>query len=552
MFRPAATSALALILGAAPVLADVTPAQVWENLRQSYTALGYEVSGAVEDAGGTLTVTDAVMTAAAEGTATTITVPRLTFQQTGDAKVRLVIDGEVGMESRFTVPAPPAPAPEAGGAGQPDTASPGSEAPATDPAPAPTPPETAQPETAQPETVETTVTGTLNAPGNETLVSGTLGDLLYEYSFPTLAFDIALPIDPASGATLPLSGTVSGVTGTQQSLTGKGTTTNFDMKAAEATITLAGDLPETPDSPAGRLDLEARMKGLSSAGSVSMPAGTVDLAADMAAALAQGFGVQADMGMTAMEARFDFSGKDAEGKAETAKGTVSAGVADVALQLSSRGLGYRGNVADTAVQMTASGLPVPVSYGARHTGFDMLIPVSQAEAAQPFKFAYSLEGLSVADEIWDLFDPNRQLPRDPASLSIDLSGDALVTGNLFDPAMTQPDPAAPPAAPFAPQTLTVNRIALDAVGAKADMSGSLDFKDNPEAPVGKLSGSFDGVNALMDKLVTMGLVPQDQMMGMRMMLAMFAKPEEGNPDRLTSDIEFREGGSIFANGQQVR
>lgn len=42
------------------------------------------------------------------------------------------------------------------------------------------------------------------------------------------------------------------------------------------------------------------------------------------------------------------------------------------------------------------------------------------------------------------------------------------------------------------------------------------------------------------------------MMGMRMMLAMFAKPDEANPDRLTSEIEFREGGRIFANGQQVK
>ena len=36
-----------------------------------------------------------------------------------------------------------------------------------------------------------------------------------------------------------------------------------------------------------------------------------------------------------------------------------------------------------------------------------------------------------------------------------------------------------------------------------------------------------------------------------MMLAMFTKAGEG-PDTATMDIEFREGGSIFANGQQVK
>ena len=78
------------------------------------------------------------------------------------------------------------------------------------------------------------------------------------------------------------------------------------------------------------------------------------------------------------------------------------------------------------------------------------------------------------------------------------------------------------------------------------------LRDNPNEPVGKLNGTFAGVNGLMDKLVAMGFVPEEQMMGMRMMLAMFAKPVDGQPDQLTSEIEFREGGSIFANGQQVK
>ena len=59
MVRPLATSALALILGAAPVLAEVTPAQVWENLQKYSTDYGYVVSGNVDDAGGTQRHVDA-------------------------------------------------------------------------------------------------------------------------------------------------------------------------------------------------------------------------------------------------------------------------------------------------------------------------------------------------------------------------------------------------------------------------------------------------------------------------------------------------------------
>jgi len=59
------------------------------------------------------------------------------------------------------------------------------------------------------------------------------------------------------------------------------------------------------------------------------------------------------------------------------------------------------------------------------------------------------------------------------------------------------------------------------------------------------------VNGLIDKLAAAGLVPQEQVQGFRMMLAMFAKPADG-ADSLVSEIEFREGGQVFANGQQIK
>ena len=71
-------------------------------------------------------------------------------------------------------------------------------------------------------------------------------------------------------------------------------------------------------------------------------------------------------------------------------------------------------------------------------------------------------------------------------------------------------------------------------------------------PFGTVEGSFTGVNGLLDKLVSMGLLPQEQVMGARMMIAMFARPAEDNPEQLNTTLELREDGSIFANGQQVK
>ena len=58
-----------------------------------------------------------------------------------------------------------------------------------------------------------------------------------------------------------------------------------------------------------------------------------------------------------------------------------------------------------------------------------------------------------------------------------------------------------------------------------------------------------GGNTLMDKLVTMGLLSQDDVMGARMMLSMFAN--QTGEDELTSTLEFKDK-HFFANGQQLQ
>lgn len=114
--------------------------------------------------------------------------------------------------------------------------------------------------------------------------------------------------------------------------------------------------------------------------------------------------------------------------------------------------------------------------------------------------------------------------------------------------------ADPTVAPGEISSVKINKIDLSALGATVSATGELNSPDGGDltTPVGMISGRLTGINALFDKLSAAGLMPQDQAMGMRMMLAMFAKPDPDNADALTSEIEFKEGGSIFANGQQVK
>ena len=55
----------------------------------------------------------------------------------------------------------------------------------------------------------------------------------------------------------------------------------------------------------------------------------------------------------------------------------------------------------------------------------------------------------------------------------------------------------------------------------------------------------------MENLVKLGFVPQEQVLGARMMLGLFARPGD-EPDELVSEIAITEDGQVLANGQRLR
>ena len=131
---------------------------------------------------------------------------------------------------------------------------------------------------------------------------------------------------------------------------------------------------------------------------------------------------------------------------------------------------------------------------------------------------------------------------------------------LFD--FLNPDQAAAlqssGAAPGELIALTLNNLVVDAVGARLTGTGDFTF-DNSDLvsfggiprPTGAIDLKLVGGNGLLDKLVAVGVLPQQQAMGARMMMGLFAVagPEE---DTLNSKIEINEAGHILANGQRVQ
>jgi hypothetical protein len=168
----------------------------------------------------------------------------------------------------------------------------------------------------------------------------------------------------------------------------------------------------------------------------------------------------------------------------------------------------------------------------------------------------NLTDFTMSDVLWSIFDPAGNLPRDPATIALDTTGTAKVLLNIFDPeqAAALEEEGEVPAELH---SLKINELLVSMVGAR--LTGDGDFTlDNENLdefgmpiPTGVANLQLVGANALIDKLIGMGLMSDNDALGARMMMGMMAVPGD-EPDTLNSTIEFTEDGQIKANGQRIK
>ena len=527
MYRPIATSAIALIIGAGPVLADVTPSQVWDSLQQTYGQMGYDMQvGATDDAGQTLTVTDLVLTPREGEKDITLTIPRIVMQQTGGGDVRSVVEGQMDLQMKGRTE----------------------------------------------EDKPVGFTMSIDAPGNETLTTGTPEAMEHAITVPKMIVN-GRSQDKVNET--PLTITLTDMAAKQAtSQAGDGTRSqSFEGTVATTVMAINASGPahvEPTDQPADQsadqpedapqpdpenlpmdsFSSNVTLDDLEFKGQGTLPAGDFDMASDPSGALKAGYSGQVTFAMGKVQGDFRATSHGvAEDRTNNAEGSFGIEDGTMAMAMDKDSLSYEGKAEQIAVQMTSDDLPFPIEYTAAENTFRLAMPMIASEQEQPFALAYGLKDLALNDQIWQAIDPQSTLPRDPASLNIDLEGMAVLVTDFLDPGFADPETDK---APFQPRQLTIKDISLDAVGATADITGDLAFGDDPSQPVGTVQGRFTGINALLDNAVAMGIAPEQQMMGVRMMMAMFARPAQDDPETLTTELEFREGGSIFANGQQVK
>lgn len=224
---------------------------------------------------------------------------------------------------------------------------------------------------------------------------------------------------------------------------------------------------------------------------------------------------------------------------------VSLDATQVSYDLSGRG---------AKTNISTSEFPFPISLDMVAAGLKFAFPLAQSDGEQDFSFGLNLTDFQMADALWGLFDPGGVLPRDPATIDVDLTGTARVLADIFDPSF--PDNfQGPPAEVF---SANLNNLLVSMVGARLSGSGAFTFDntdletfDGIPRPEGTIDLQLSGGNALLDNLTSMGLIGQQEVLGARVGMAMVGVPGS-EPDTLNSKIEINSQGHVLANGQRIQ
>ena len=209
------------------------------------------------------------------------------------------------------------------------------------------------------------------------------------------------------------------------------------------------------------------------------------------------------------------------------------------------------------INISSSEIPIPavnLNYDELEIGF--AVPLSASEEPSEFNGVAALRGLEISEAIWSMIDPGQIIPRDPATIAIDISGKLMVLMDLMnlENLASLEDMDSPP---YLPVAVDINELSAIFGGAELAGSGTMTF--DPESsviiqgvplPVGEVNLSLKGGFGLMDKFSALGLVPAEASMGIRGMIGAFSKPV--GEDHFETKVEMNADGSILANGQRIQ
>jgi hypothetical protein len=229
---------------------------------------------------------------------------------------------------------------------------------------------------------------------------------------------------------------------------------------------------------------------------------------------------------------------------DTLPGTASFGLDKGGLRA---GMDYGG----MSLRIHSSALPLREAKGSvGRFALRLALPVL-GQGPQDFSFVTSLDDLVASDEVWQVLDPGRVLPRDPVSAKVDLGGQLRVDfagmiaaeeGGMTEVERPRID------------SLQINALTLRGLGAALSGAGAFTFDNAGDVPVpaGKGQVTVDGVGGLLDRLVALRLLTVEAARNARLAMAMVFDKVPDQPDRQMSQVEARADGSIYVNGVRMK
>ncbi len=484
-------------------LADVSAQQVWEMWKSAAEMRGTSISiGSTSEAGGTLTLSNVSLISESPvdqraKVKVAVSVDKIEFAEQGDGTVRVTMSPDVPWSMSFSP--------------EPDK--------------------------------QADLTFVLRQSGFSTIVSGQPGDIAYEYNSDSISLVLDKLIVDGEEQPLEVSFDLNQISGSgTMADTGAVTAYSSDMKAAKASYQIGFEDLSGNFSASGNLEDLAYVSGM------RVPTGT-DFS-DPRNLFSEGVVASGELSAGASSSHSETTGTPG-GKNDMTTDT-NALSSSLKFSLDNGDIGYAASSRGVNGVIKSAAIPLPqIAFAIDETLADFRMPFMKSDTPRDFKLILRLAGLNIADDLWNMVDPGQVMPRDPFTLNIDLSGKMRWLVDMFDQKALDEYDGAPPAEV---EKVDVNSVELKGVGARVLAEGAFDV-DNSRGPVPAPSGEVniraEGINGLLDNLIKMGVLPEDNANGMRMMLGLFARPGDG-ADALVSKIEVKPDGSVFANGQQLK
>ncbi len=385
--------------------------------------------------------------------------------------------------------------------------------------------------------------------------SGNPGDVTYVYSADRIDLALQDVVFPEGAGTIEMSGFVQDLSGQDRITIGdlvqvasQFTLGDMAFDTKQSIMVETGDTAQTTSKSSG--------SALEGTTEMSLPRNGMDIM-NLASALRDGLKVQ-----TTYKSKDYFVEQDIEaGLSGPIRQVVTAATYDMGFALNADGLTASGTSTDIDMDMQLPDpMPLTISLQLAESNADLAMPMLESAEMAPVALSLEMLGLTVNESIWAMFDPGQALPRDAADLVVDLSGEVTNNVEWLDILNVEAALQGLQGLPVEMQNLSLNRLYLSAAGAEVSGKGAMSF-DNSDLvsfggfprPEGELDFEFSGVNGLIDTLVAMGLVPEDQAMGARMGLAMMTAPMTGGgEDLLQSKVEINAQGHVLVNGNRMK